>query len=267
MTSLSANPPKGVLNPRESEKHFRLMRFQPSGPLALYIEHYWSVHWDLRGREPYISEVLPYPSVHAVFENGTANVYGVMTGRFTKRLEGMDSVFAFKFKPGAFYPFAKRPVSELTDRVTKLTRYFGKAGRALQDAVLATQDDEERLELTEAFLLNHIPKADESLILAGEIVARITGDREITKVDDVVNRCHLNKRTLQRLFNQYVGVSPKWVIRRCRLHEAAHLLAEGGEVDWARLAVDLGYFDQAHFIKDFKKMVGVAPAAYAKGIA
>jgi AraC-like DNA-binding protein len=85
-------------------------------------------------------------------------------------------------------------------------------------------------------------------------------------VDDVVNRMGLNKRSLQRLFSQYVGVSPKWVIKRDRLHEATEQLTSGSVVNWAKLAQDLGYFDQAHFIKDFKNIVGSTPAEYAKAI-
>jgi AraC-like DNA-binding protein len=74
----------------------------------------------------------------------------------------------------------------------------------------------------------------------------------------------LNKRTLQRLFARYVGVSPKWVIQRYRLHEAAERLAAGELIHQAELALDLGYSDQAHFVRDFKSIVGVSPAAYAR---
>jgi AraC-like DNA-binding protein len=69
-------------------------------------------------------------------------------------------------------------------------------------------------------------------------------------------------RSLQQLFSDYVGVSPKWVIRRYRLHEAADRLANGEEVDLTALALDLGYFDQAHFTSDFRKLVGQAPGQY-----
>src|SRR5947207_836012 len=79
---------------------------------------------------------------------------------------------------------------------------------------------------------------------------------EITRVDDIVCCLNLKKRTLQRLFSQYVGVSPKWVIKRYRLHEVAARLAEGEVIDSAEIALELGYFDQAHFIKDFKAIVG-----------
>jgi AraC-like DNA-binding protein len=71
---------------------------------------------------------------------------------------------------------------------------------------------------------------------------------------------------LQRIFSQYVGVSPKWVIKRYRLHEAAEQLAGGEVVDWPKIALELGYFDQAHFIKDFKTIVGESPAEYIKKI-
>lgn len=77
-------------------------------------------------------------------------------------------------------------------------------------------------------------------------------------------RFHRNKRTRQRLFSLYVGVSPKWVIKRFRLHEAAAQLASGKVTDWPTIALELGYFDQAHFIKDFNRMVRSSPAEYAK---
>jgi AraC-like DNA-binding protein len=63
-------------------------------------------------------------------------------------------------------------------------------------------------------------------------------------------------RSLQQLFSEYVGVSPKWVIRRFRLHEAADRLATGGSPTWPRWPSELGYFDQAHFTSDFRKLVG-----------
>jgi AraC-like DNA-binding protein len=71
-------------------------------------------------------------------------------------------------------------------------------------------------------------------------------------------------RSLQQLFSDYVGVSPKWVLRRFRLHEAADRLASGEEPDLAALAHSLGYFDQAHFTADFRKLVGQTPANYRK---
>ncbi|WP_339329315.1 helix-turn-helix domain-containing protein [Cohnella caldifontis] len=66
------------------------------------------------------------------------------------------------------------------------------------------------------------------------------------------------------MFSRYVGVSPKWVIRRFRLQEAAELIDKDGASDWAALSAKLGYYDQAHFIKDFKAVTGRSPEAYAR---
>jgi AraC-like DNA-binding protein len=64
-----------------------------------------------------------------------------------------------------------------------------------------------------------------------------------------------------------VGVSPKWVLQRYRLQEAAERMASGEATDPAELALDLGYFDQAHFGNDFRRYVGIPPAAYAAMVA
>jgi transcriptional regulator GlxA family with amidase domain len=80
-------------------------------------------------------------------------------------------------------------------------------------------------------------------------------------VEELCSHAGYSKRTLQRLFREYVGVTPKWVLQRVRLHEAAERMADG-ERDWPRLAVELGYFDQAHFIKAFKAAIGRSPADY-----
>src|SRR5262249_1624732 len=84
---------------------------------------------------------------------------------------------------------------------------------------------------------------------------------------DVTARFGLSPRSLQRLFQRYVGVSPKWVLQRYRLHEAAARLAEGTSGTWAEVAVELGYFDQSPFIRDFTRAVGMTPVAYAAACA
>ena len=74
----------------------------------------------------------------------------------------------------------------------------------------------------------------------------------------------MSERTLQRLFRRHVGVGPKWVLQRARLHDAVDRIDRGGVRDLAALAVELGWFDQAHFTRDFTALVGQSPAAYAR---
>jgi AraC-like DNA-binding protein len=130
--------------------------------------------------------------------------------------------------------------------------------------MLAETSDDARIATVEDFLRRRQPPNDESAPHATAIVYGVAGDRSIVRVEDLVARYGLNQRALQRLFAKYVGVSPKWVIQRYRLHEAAERLTAGATVNQSALALDLGYSDQAHFARDFKAVVGVSPAAYAK---
>ncbi len=258
--------PSGILNPGAGEARFQLSRHLPAPDLSYFVQRYWIVTWDLRDQEPYIQETLPHPCVNLVIEEGTSGIFGVVKSKFSRLLEHKGRVFGVKFRPGAFYPFVKSPVSTLTDSSLSLCDAFGIDGRVLEEAILAHEDESTMVELAENFMRARLPERDAYVELINQIVDRIIADREITRVDDVVSRFNLNKRTLQRLFRQYVGVSPKWVIQRYRLHEAAQQLAGGDVMNCAKIAVDLGYFDQAHFIKDFKTIVGRTPAEYAKDL-
>jgi AraC-like DNA-binding protein len=255
---------KGILGPGALDKKFHLSRHVPSNDLSFFIEYYWIVKWDLRGEKPYEAETLPYPSVNVVVEKGKSGIWGVVTGRFTRRLEKKGEAFAIKFRPGGFHPFISGSVSDLTDRVLSLEKIFGNDGREYENEILMSYNDDERITSMEKFVRSRSPSRDEGIIVVNQIIDMITSNQEIKRVDDVVSLYHINKRSLQRLFNEYVGVGPKWVIKRYRLQEAADQLARGEDADLPQLALDLGYFDQAHFTKDFKNILNVSPGEYRR---
>ena len=228
------------------------------------MEHYWVVEWDLRGEAAERAETLPHPSVHMIFERaGKSRIRGAARKKFSTLLEDKGGVFAVKFTPGGFYPFVGVSVSAFSDKIVSLRDVFGRQGDELDCAVLAEDTDPSRINLVERFLLTHlrdVEEANENVVKVSDIVYQVAKDRAILKVEDLVDRYGLNLRTLQRLFARYVGVSPKWVIQRYRLLEAAEHLATDKSISQAELALNLGYSDQAHFIRDFKTTVGVSPA-------
>jgi AraC-like DNA-binding protein len=256
---------RGVLDLREGERWFDLAWHSPAPELAGLVEHYWGVRWDLPGRATHTQHTLPHPSVHLVVERGRSEIVGVTTGRFTRVLQGRGRVFGVKFRPAGFRPFLGAPVSTLTDRTVAVADVFGQDGDALVEEVVSLDDEARMAAAAEAFIRARLPAPDPTVAVVNQIVELIMTDRTIIRVDDVVARTGVGKRRLQRLFAGYAGVSPKWVIQRYRLHEAVERLAEGGDVDLAFLARELGYFDQAHFGKDFKALVGRPPTAYARG--
>jgi AraC-like DNA-binding protein len=266
MIRRKTDPPRGILKTAAADVgRYRYERYHPSADLDPYVEHYWLVEWDLRGQEPERAETLPHPSVHMVFEqNGGSRIGGAARAKFSRLLEGKGGVFAVKFRPAGFYPFVGVPVSRFSDKTFPLHEVFGAGGEELDRAVLAESADLERIKVVEDFLRARLIDPDENVPRLTEIVYAVAQEREILKVEDLVERYSMNKRTLQRLFARYVGVSPKWVIQRYRLHEAAEQLATVEALNQAELALSLGYSDQAHFVRDFKAIVGVSPAAYAK---
>src|SRR5437588_3154092 len=257
MGQLKYDMRRGILNAEAA-----VTRFWPTDDLAPFIEHYWIVRWNLA--EPQIAETLPYPSVHMVLEDGRSEVVGVMRGKFSRIIEGCGRVVAAKFRPGGFRPFVDRSVVSFTDRRWPLTSVFGTRVEVFGAEVLSHDDDVEAVKVIESFLRSFGPAASEALVLAGQITARIADHRAITRVDQIAEHFAMNVRQMERLFREYVGVTPKWVIQRYRLIESAERIAAGDVADFAGLALDLGYADQAHFIRDFKKIVGRAPARFAR---
>jgi AraC-like DNA-binding protein len=248
---------RGILRPDEGRRHFRLTREPPSPDLAPWVERHWMVEWDLR--EPYTQELLNHPTVNLAVEPETAGVNGIRTARDRRTIAGSGRVVGVKFRPGGFQPFLGRSVHTLTNRVVPLEAVFG--ANALAAAVRAEPD--EPFAVMEAFLRERRPAPDPQLDVIAAIVRTMLDDPAVARVDELAARHAMSPRTLQRLFRRYVGVSPKWVLQRYRLHEAAERIAEGRDGDWAATALELGYFDQAHFIRDFKALIGASPARYA----
>jgi AraC-like DNA-binding protein len=259
--------PRGVLDLRAGRQWFDAEQYRPAPELTDVIEHYWRVRWEVPDREPYTQHTLSNASVHLVVEAGRCRVQGVVTGRFTRVLEGRGRVFGVKFRPAGFHHLSAGAVSDLTDRSIAISAVLGPAGDALAERILSLDDEALIVDVLDAFFRPRLPVSDPHVRLVNGIVARIVDDHSITSVDQVVSAAGVGKRTLQRLFSEYVGVSPKWVIRRYRLHEAEERLTAGGEVDLAALALDLGYYDQAHLANDFQAIVGRPPAAYRRSAA
>jgi AraC-like DNA-binding protein len=269
--------PRGVLQPvAPHEGKFFHQRLAPPADLAPWIQHFWFVHWDMRDATPKLQETLPHPSCYLLFEHdlqqsprgdlvpNNCEISGVCTGRFSRQMENWGRVFGVKFRPGGLRPFLDDPVSTLTDRVVPAQEIFGQSILELASSVRRVKSAEEMSEATSAFFATRLPQPSSSATLSAELVDTILNDPSILTVEELASRRGIGVRSLQRLFKDYVGVSPKWVIRRYRLHELVERFHSGHPFDGAQLALDLGYADQAHLINDFRNLVGYTPTEYRK---
>ncbi|MDH4616493.1 helix-turn-helix domain-containing protein [Brevibacillus sp. AY1] len=260
---------RGILHATAGRDKFALSRFEPGPLLEPFIEHYWTIHFDVHPETPYSQTVLSYPNVHLVFEHDDlgrrALLYGIPKQPFVRKLRGVGRVLGVKFRAGGFYPFWQRDVSLLTGATVKASEVFGSVADEWKHAVLDAGDDAAMARQAEIALSTRLPERDAQAELAARIVQDVMDYRDIIRVEQMSERTGLSIRQLQRLFRKYVGVTPKWVIKRFRLQETALRLEWDKSAQWAELAVQLGYFDQAHFIKDFKSVLGLSPAEYRKG--
>ncbi len=258
----------GVLHAKAAVARFTLSRYPPPAGLGPFVDFCWVIRWDLRGRPPHEQAILPHPNVNLAFEATGAAVFGVDTKIFTRRLSGQGKALGVRFRAGGFRPFYGEPLVNLNDRVVPAHRILGPAADQACAVVMAdTADDAAMVEAAAALLRGARPAEDPVAEQVAELGALITRDRGLYRVAQLAGVSGLPARRLQRMFAQYVGVSPKWVMRRARLHEAALRAEAGGSaaVNWAALAAELGYADQAHLARDFTETIGVPPARYAAG--
>ncbi|MCZ2858582.1 helix-turn-helix domain-containing protein [Blastococcus sp. VKM Ac-2987] len=264
---------RGVLRPAETGQVAGLRRDATVAPaLEPFVERYWSVRWDRAGLPPFRSDVLSHPSVNVAVESGSAPrfgfplpavlVHGVVSRRFSVELSGVGRVTAVKFRPGGFTAFTGALPAR--DAVAPLGEELGAApGRLVRD-VLAEEDDAARNALLDAALAAHAPEPDRAYLDLRALIDRMVTDRELVRVEQVAALAGTGVRSLQRLFARYVGLSPKAVLARYRLQDAAALIDAGAVDDLAGLAASLGWFDQAHFSREFSAVVGQTPSAYLR---
>ena len=266
----------GVLRPADGSGIVPVYRPPADAAVADFVERYWSVAWCRSIETPARREVLSHPAFHltvTTVQDGRdrttwAEVRGVITTTFAIDLQGDGRVVGAKFRPGGFTALTGRPAYVFTDRALALTDLVGAAGAARLHAAVSAQPDDPDVAVVAlgevlAPLVPPQPPTAYALVLA--VVADMLADRSLSRVEDVAARHDLSMRGLQRLFRQFVGVGPKWVLQRYRLHDAVTAIDSdpGVMADLAGLAAALGWSDQSHFTRDFTHAVGVSPHAYA----
>ncbi|WP_328459175.1 AraC family transcriptional regulator [Amycolatopsis sp. NBC_00438] len=256
--------PQGIVAEAAARAVFTLTRHPPAPELAAFVDYHWVLHWDRRGKPPHEQRVLPNLAVHATFFPTASGVYGPGREVFSHRLEGRVQGLGVRFRPGSFRAFLGGPVSDIADRTVPLTDVFGAQALEAAESVRTASGDAQMVGAIDNLLIANAavlrPAAREA-VAAVESIARDPG---ITRVAQLCADTGLTTRSVQRLFAEHVGCPPKWAIRIYRLNDAAHRIATEGPVDYAGLAVRLGYSDQSHFIRDFAAVTGQSPGEYAR---
>lgn len=258
---------RGVVGRANTTSQFDLNRWAPSAATATFVEHFWSVSWDLRGRPAHDSTVITFPAMHLTREWGSEGtrhghrmpntlVHGVVERVFRTTISGQGAVVGARFRPGGFAARFARDASAMTGRVAPVDDELFGSPICLADDIGSAADRMDQL-------IGARQQIDPVYRQLTTLIDRIRDDDRLHRVEQVVAVSPWSARTTQRVFRRYVGVPAKWVLCRFRLQQAALEIEATPGVDFADLAVRLGWYDQAHFINDFRSLLGCTPGEYA----
>lgn len=247
----------------------------PSGGLRPYIQSFWSFRRatpQLTFREEYMH---PRGGFGVVFNFGDP-VF--LDGRLVKEplfLDGANTLsrkmgfvgqvdmVGVRFREGGAYPFLGVPLHELRDTFTLLDVLDRRQllllhARLAETAVLA-----QRFSLLDQWLMDRLAQGRARSLLIPPSLARLQGQAGQLPIPQLAEELAVSQRQLERLFQLQVGMTPKQYARLVRVETARLALKQHPETT-TRLAVDLGFYDQAHFIREFRSVIGMTPTAYKK---
>ncbi len=251
---------EGILDPETFARNYTLRCYEPSEAMAPFVEHYF-ISRRLPQFDPgYVGyDVLSRPAVSLFVQTGGAFIQGPSVHKRTLRSKDSPLYVGAQFKPGGFYPFWQKQMSGLTEKIIPASQTFPEL-QELSKA-LTEQDDTVILNAIDKALRQIKPRDEPRVGFVNEVI-RFIEREHITSVTAVADAFAISERSLQQLFQNYVGVGIKWVIMRARFLEVTRYARTQHKLDWTMIATDFGYSDQPHFIRDFKKIVGLSPRQY-----
>jgi len=254
-------------DPRDAS-HF-MYRYASNAEFDGLLQRFWIPIWSVPPCREAPQKVLQYPVCLIVISADYARFYGVTSGLSTTTLTGDGWAVGLMCAPAAGFLIAKEPVAAYTDRFVDATDVLGADGERLVDRVRAAMlpdpgtTDAHRAAM-EAYgdALRRFLPVDPEGELVNRLVAFVEMRGDVTRVAQVCDEFHLSERALQRLVHRRLGLTPKWLIQRRRLQEAAERL-RSHSTTLGELASVLGYADQPHFIRDFSRITSMTPGEFA----
>ena len=193
-------------------------------------------------------------------ECGGVVVSGIQSRTVAVDAASMESVICVPFKVGSAIRLFRCAADELKDAHVPLESLWGNAATDLRERLLEAAPAE-RLRLLER-LLSHRLFADKTLHPAVKIAIRTFDAEPWRTTGTVIGQVGLSERRFIQLFKQQVGTTPKQYCRIQRFQRALHRIEQTSEPNWVHVALDCGYFDQPHFVNEFRSLAGMSPTQY-----
>lgn len=258
----------------------QLQEIKPSEILQPYIENYWHAVFNPYAAQTLSFKVIPRGVVELILhlsdfhcdleirdewqQSPDHTLIGLWTETYEVRFRKKVDALGIRFKPDGLYALFGIPAAEFNHRSTDMEDVLGRAFREYTEQLREATATQAQVQLTENFLLRMLQKNDQAspyLQSAAELIRKNNGE---ISVDELSRKVFISPRQLEREFKNVMGMSPKMYMRIARLHQAQRLLRQQRFTNLAQLSYHCGYSDQSHFIRDFKKITGVAPTRFVE---
>lgn len=252
--------------------------FQPHPDLASLVNFYWTLEVPAEDK-PQRQRIIPDGGIEMAFILGDdikrytstdefilqprAMVLGQVIEPFYVEPVGVVNTFAVSFYPYGFANFVAEPIKGLVNKETPIELLFGDASaKKLHQKILKATNTGERIKVVEAFLFGRLNEKTTIDNIVKNTIDTLLSTKGSTPINKILKQNISKRRQLERKFVKQVGISPKQLGKVIRLQTALKMLLNEEEENLTRIVYESGYYDQSHFIKDFKEFTGVSPKEF-----
>ena len=249
---------------KKGAEQFWYQQYSPSMLLSKFVYCYWELKCKRSDALPAPYGVVPDGCIDVILDCSTysgLSVYPSDINFSEVALQNTDHVFGIRFLPGKLPFIIPFNATELNGQSQQLDAIHSTIANDLQQQMFEARDLSQRIQLIESFLIKRLYNSksltDYRLDAALDQVYNQQGNAAIeSDVADLVS-----PRQLRRIFNQYIGLSPKEFSRIIRFQKILYAMMQTPKKNWKNMHLDFGFYDQAHFIREFKAFYGKSPMA------
>jgi AraC-like DNA-binding protein len=252
-------------------------QYEPPGVLQSFIRCFWSLEAPQQSIEEK-QRIVPDGCMEMIFhygdpykqyfQDGTSIlqprcfVFGQITSPLEIAPTGISGIVAARFQPDGFIPFSSYPLLQMENKAVPLSELFGNETAELEKNIIHAISNKERIDLITAFLLENLQTPEAADRITKTSIETLLQSNGIMDVDELAGHLRINRRQLERKFSAAIGLSPKQFSKVIRLQATLKTMQQKKYTTLTSLAYENGYYDQAHFIKDFKEFTGFSPRQF-----
>jgi len=250
--------------------------FSPSAVLRPLVRCYWHISESSRSERVLQQRVFPDGCIDVIYNLGSSFhraghpetlgrsiiLVGAMLSPIRVEFAGLLDAVGIRFQPAGAFPFLRLPLYEITDRVVPVRELPDELTFAAYEEMAEATDISARIQRLDSTVLKaycSVRKSEESL---ARILAAIDKEDGIVSMDALRKSTNLGTRQFERNFKIQTGLTPKAFCRIARFRAALATMKRDHAPNWAILACHSGFYDQSHFIHEFKRLTGLTPTAY-----